>query len=353
MISRDDKPKDNQQPHEPFTAVVSSFMEPSALLNWSCDTKQVSEFDLVSLPTLSARALTMQRDTLDDPFAASFPATRPPPGSQPQKSTETQLIRVINARMKRITELINEELSELDDDNEQVYGRAGGRGTRDDGGTVRWLALRSNSTGEYILPDLGRFVREPQSFDYEKPSSESFERFSTGEARLLLCATDAKVENQDLHLEAAWGIPEYGQYQLEPSVLVSTDCHNEALAHFLEALRTPTTSFLHFVWQVYLHQFLMGREVIDPVSDFDTESAQPDAFRIWSEVNLVIRCERIISDPQEEACVLRIAPSEDSDGRFERVFQDSAVYCTMTTLTEGDCFLAPRFRWSVEPEAVL
>lgn len=292
------------------------------------------------------------QQSLDDLFAASFPATSSPRSYQAPKSTEAQLIRVVNARMRQITELINEELSARDDD-EQVYGRAGGRGTRYDGGMVRWLALRSSSTGEYILPDLGRFGGEPESSDYEKPSNESFERFSTGEARLLLCATDAKLENQDLPLETAWGVTKPGQYELEPSVLVSTDCHNEAFTHFLEALRTPTTSFLHFVWQVYLHQFLMGREVIDPVSDLDRGSAQLDAFRIWAEANLVIRCERIILDPREEACVLRIAPSEDSDGRFERVFQGSAVYCTMTTLKDGDSFLAPRFRWSVEPESVL
>lgn len=202
----------------------------------------------------------------------------------------------------------------------QIAACLGRAGISVNGRVVRWLVLKDEDQGGYVIPHLPA-LRSELTFDHrlgiENPGNEVFQ---FGEARLVLLVDGSVVRVE---------------------VLAALECLDEAVEHFLRALRgSGESSFVQDMWESELLCFLEEQKALDDVGQELTH---------YIRESVETKCIGHSSSEREDWILLQLKPSEALQPRFSELWGERHVSCRLVLRSGDDNYIRPRFIWFLSP----
>ena len=296
---------DNPLETKVFIAAPAASSDPRA--STLIQSSDIDPIDLLCLPSIHIAAQT--RESPDDDFSQRF---RPYRTAVPAAHKEI---------LNQLVYLALENCQELDKRNSSalIDYRIGGSGEYLNGHSVQWLEIRNRETGSGLLPDLSTLRAALHLYPDKDSLQLPPEIFHAGYPRLGF--------EVNLHNEVT----------IHP--LISQECYQEALDHFLRSIRQPESSVL---WALFEDSFL---QFLEELPDETTQNSVRTNFREFAEVRII---NHFSSDSGQTGCVVALRLNDSHEDLTSSLSQHRRYSCTIRIENGDEHYAPPRFLWALE-----
>ena len=294
----------------PFeTKVYIAAPEPSSDLRSTTliQSSDLDPIDLLCLPPLPTVANT--RESPDDYFSQRFHPYRTAV-SVTHQETLNQLVYLALENCKQFDKR---------NFNTLIDYRIGGSGECSNGHSVQWLEIRNSETGSGLLPDLSTLRASLHLYPEKDSLQLAPEIFYTGHPRL------------------GFEIDLRNEVTIHP--LISQECYQEALDHFLRSIRQPESSVL---WALFEDSFL---QFLEELPDETTQNSVRTNFREFAEVRII---NHFSSDSGQTGCVVALRLNDSHEDLTSSLSQHRRYSCTIRIENGDEHYAPPRFLWALE-----